>query len=91
MRRKMFSSTTTESSIRREKANASPPSVIELMEPPLAYKQMKAASAESGIEKKTASVARRLPRKISTMNEVSAKPIAPSCTSVSIAFLMNVD
>src|SRR5258708_3388466 len=54
MRRKMFSSTTTESSINREKARASPPTDIELIDPPPKCRAMKATSAESGIERKTA-------------------------------------
>src|ERR1700753_4127668 len=35
MKRKIFSSTTTESSISRENASASPPSSMVLMEPPM--------------------------------------------------------
>src|ERR1700744_109286 len=35
IKRKMFSSTTTESSIKREKANASPPKSMVLIEPPM--------------------------------------------------------
>src|ERR1017187_5259801 len=46
----MFSRTTTELSIRREKASARPPSTMLLMEPPPMESAMKAASAERGIE-----------------------------------------
>ncbi len=53
----MFSSTTTELSIRREKASARPPSTMELMVPPPMLRARKAASAESGIDSKTATVA----------------------------------
>ena len=52
---------------------------------------MKVASAESGIEKNTAIVARMLPRKIRIISEVRNRPIAPSCSSVSIAVLTNCD
>ena len=75
----MFSSTTTELSIRREKASASPPSTMLLIELPPSDSAMNAASAESGIEKNTATVARMLPRKIRIITEVSNRPMAPSC------------
>ena len=74
----MFSSTTTELSIRREKASASPPSTMALMELPPVESAMKAASAESGIEKNTATVARMLPRNTRIMTEVRNRPMAPS-------------
>ena len=44
----MFSSTTTELSIRRENASARPPRTMLLMEPPPSDSAMKAARAESG-------------------------------------------
>ena len=52
---------------------------------------MKAASTLSGIEKNTASVARRLPRKTRIISDVRNRPIAPSCSSVSIAVFTNFD
>ena len=85
--RKMFSSTTTELSIRRENASAKPPRTIVLTVPPPALMAMKAASADSGIDRKTAAVARMLPRNSRTMNPVSTRPIAPSCSRFSIATL----
>ena len=81
----MFSSTTTELSIRRENASASPPNTMLLMEPPPSESRMTAVRAERGIEKNTASVARMLPRNTRIMMEVRNSPIAPSCTSVSMA------
>src|SRR5262249_57717577 len=60
--RKMFSITTTELSINREKARASPPRIIVFTELPPTYKTINVASAESGIERHTATVARMLPR-----------------------------
>jgi hypothetical protein len=87
----MFSSTTTELSIRREKASASPPKTMLLMVPPPSDSAMKAASAESGMEKKTATVARMLPRKMRIMMDVSNSPMAPSWSSVSMAVFTNTD
>ena len=52
---------------------------------------MNAASAESGIEKNTATVARMLPRKTRIMMDVSSSPMPPSCSSVSMAVLTNTD
>ena len=71
----MFSSTTTELSIRRENASASPPSTMLLIEPPPIDSAMNAASAESGIEKNTATVARMLPRKTRIISEVRNSPM----------------
>ena len=87
----MFSSTTTELSISRENASARPPSTMLLIDPPPSDSAMNAASAESGMEKNTAVVARMLPRKIRIITEVSKRPMAPSCSSVSIAVLTNSD
>jgi len=64
--------------MRREKASAKPPRTMLLMVPPPIERAMNAASAESGIEKKTATVARMLPRKMRIMMEVSSNPMAPS-------------
>ncbi len=58
----MFSSTTTELSMRRENASASPPRIIALIVLPPRASAMKAASADSGIDRNTAAVARMLPR-----------------------------
>src|ERR1700722_1034800 len=58
MKRKMFSSTTTESSISRENARARPPSNIVLIDPPRALVIIRQTSAESGMDNKTAKVAR---------------------------------
>src|ERR1017187_1583766 len=54
MNRKIFSSTTTESSISREKASANPPSSMVLMEPPMASVISKQTSADSGMDSNTA-------------------------------------
>src|SRR5262245_5907044 len=59
--RKMFSSTMTALSISRENTSASPARIIVLIELPPKYSRMKAARAESGIDRNTAAVARRLP------------------------------
>ena len=75
----------------REKASASPPSTMLLMDPPPMESAMKVASAESGMEKKTASVARMLPRNIRIINEVRKSPMAPSCKRVSIAVFTKSD
>ena len=91
MWRKMFSSTTTESSIRREKPSASPPRIIVLIVPPPRERQMNMASAESGMERNTATVARMLPRKIRIRIPVSTRPIPPSCMRLSMAFLTKSD
>src|SRR6202041_4159184 len=63
MKRKIFSSTTTESSMSRENASASPPSSMVLMDPPITLVIIRQTSAERGIDNKTAKVARGLPRK----------------------------
>src|SRR5215471_12994373 len=49
------------------------------------------ARAESGIEKKTATVARMLPRKIRIMSEVRNNPMPPSCSSVEMAVFTKRD
>ena len=73
MNRKMFSSTTTESSINRENASASPPSSMVLIEPPIAFITSKHVSADSGIDSNTANVARGLPRNNRIISPVSSK------------------
>ena len=52
---------------------------------------MSAVSADNGIDKKTAAVARALPRKINTITAVSSRPIPPSRNIVSIAPFTNSD
>ena len=89
MCRKMFSSTTTELSIRRENTSAKPAEHHVLIEPPPMQRAMNAASADSGIDKNTATVARKLPRNTRIMSAVRAGRCAPSCSSVSIAFFTN--
>ena len=87
----MFSSTTTELSIRRDIASASPPSTMLLTVPPPQESAMKVARADSGMEKNTATVARMLPRKIKIINDVRTRPIAPSSSRVWMAVLTNRD
>ncbi len=89
--RKMFSSTTTELSISRESASASPPSTMVFTELPPICSAMRVASTESGIEKNTATVARMLPRKTRIMIDVRSSPSAPSCSRVWIALFTNSD
>ena len=74
----MFSNTTTELSMRREKASARPPRIIVLTVLASRASAMKAARAERGMERKTATVARRLPRKTRIMTPVSTSPMPPS-------------
>ncbi len=87
----MFSSTITELSIKREKARASPPRIIALIVLPPSPSAMNAASADSGTERNTAAVARRLPRKSRIISPVNARPMAPSWSSVSIAVRTKTD
>ena len=63
MWRKMFSSTTTELSISREKASARPPRIMALTVLSPSESAMNVARADSGIERNTRHVARMLPRK----------------------------
>ena len=87
----MFSSTTTELSINRENASASPPRTIVLIDPPLALIARNAATAESGIESITARVARKLPRKIRIIKAVSTSPMPPSLPRFAIAVFTKMD
>src|ERR1700728_3554396 len=57
IKRKMFSSTTTESSINREKGSASPPRIIVLMDPPITLVSSRQTRAESEMDSITANVA----------------------------------
>src|SRR5580704_16491771 len=54
MKRKIFSSTTTESSMSRENASANPPSSMVLIEPPMPLVIIRQTSADSGIDNRTA-------------------------------------
>ena len=76
--RKMFSSTTTELSINRDKARARPPSTMVLMVLPPRSSAIKVARHEIGIDSNTLMVARRLPRKSKIISAVKIRPIVPS-------------
>src|ERR1700734_929917 len=91
IKRKIFSSTTTESSIKREKANARPPNSMVLIEPPMALVKSRHTRAESGIDSSTAKVARGLPRKTRIINPVRTRPIEASLTRFLIASLTKID
>ena len=58
----MFSSEMTELSITRENASAMPARIIVLSVAPISFRITTVASAESGIDSRTAPVARTLPR-----------------------------
>jgi hypothetical protein len=87
----MFSSTTTESSISREKASAKPLNSMTLIEPPMAFMSKKHTNAERGMERSTAKVARGLPRKMRIMMPVSTSPIPPSFITFLMALLTKMD
>ena len=87
----MFSSEITELSITREKASAIPPRIMVFTVAPIRASTTNAATAESGIESRTAEVARRLPRKTSIMMLVRTRPMAPSCSTVSNAAFTYTD
>ena len=89
--RKIFSRTTTELSIKREKARANPARTMVLIEPPPARMQIKAASAERGMDKRTANVARTLPRNKRIINAVRTRPMPPSFMRFLMADLTNSD
>src|ERR1017187_3177359 len=89
--REMFSSEMTELSMMRENASASPPRIMVLIVLPIMYSTTKVASAESGIERNTADVARKLPRKMRIIRLVKASPMTPSCSRVLIASFTNAD
>ena len=89
--RKMFSSEMTELSMTRENASAMPPRIIVFTVLPIKERTTKVASAESGIDRNTAKVARMLPRKIRIIKEVSARPSSPSWSTVRMASLTNAD
>ena len=87
----MFSSTTTELSIKRENARASPLSTMLLMVWSAACSTKNVAITERGMERKTAAVALGLPRKIKIMTAVSSNPTPPSRSTVEIACLTKTD
>ena len=70
----MFSSTTTESSIKRENASASPPSSMVLMVPPIAFITSRQTKAESGIDNNTANVARVNAASLATFASAPGEP-----------------
>ena len=63
-------------SIRRENASASPPRTMALIVLSPSDSAMNVTSAERGIERNTAAVARMLPRKIRIISPVKISPIA---------------
>ena len=81
----MFSKTTTELSISREKASANPPRIMALSELLPMSSAIIAAKADNGMERKTAMVARGLPRKIRIIKPVKPNPMAPSWRRVLMA------
>ena len=87
----MFSSEITELSIMRENASASPPRIMVLIVLPIMLSTTNVAKAESGIERNTAEVARKLPRKIRIIRLVRISPIKPSCSRVLMASFTNAD
>ena len=68
-----------------------PPSTMELIVPPPALSARNAASAESGIDSITATVARMLPRKIRIISAVSTRPMPPSLPRFLIAVFTKTD
>ena len=91
MKRKIFSSTTTESSINREKASASPPRIMVLIDPPIAFVKSRQTSADSGIESSTANVARGLPRKTRIITPVRTRPMLASLIRFLTASFTKID
>ena len=89
--RKMFSSTTTELSIKRESTSASPPSTMVLMVPPVAFRSRNAARQEIGIDSSTETVPRTEPRKIRIITAVSTRPMPPSRKTLATAVFTYCD
>ena len=87
----MFSSEMTELSITRENASARPPRIMVLTVLPIMDSTTNVASAESGMESRTAAVARMLPRKMRIIRLVSTSPMTPSCITVHSASLTKTD
>ncbi len=81
----------TELSITREKASAIPPRIIVFTVPPISASTTNAASADKGMERSTADVARKLPRNMRIIKLVRINPRAPSCSTVRIASFTYTD
>lgn len=82
--RLMFSSTMTELSTNRPIARAK----MMLMVEPFMYRPKAPASIESGIERKIASVERKLPRKTRIISDASTDPDTASCSRLLMAAIM---
>ena len=91
MKRKMFSSTITELSIKRDSTSASPPNNIVLIDPPMPLMIKRQVSTASGMATNAATVALALPRKIRIMTPVRRRPIPASSSRFPMAPLTNKD
>ena len=92
MWRKMFSSTTTELSISREKASASPPRTMVLTVPPRAQIAKKRCQCRERNRKEDGRRSRACCRGTAGSSApVSTKPIPPSCSRFSMAFFTKMD
>ena len=91
MKRKMFSSTMTELSIKRDSTSASPPRSIVLIDPPMALTINRQVNIESGIAISAAKVARALPRKTKIIMPVRKRPIPASFSRFLMAPFTNTD
>ena len=87
----MFSIETIALSTKIPIAKANPPRVITLMVCPVALRQVRAKSIDSGIDMATINVLRQLPRKSRIINAVSAAAIAPSLMTLLTDALTNTD
>ena len=87
----MFSISTVASSTSMPIASASPPSVITLIVWPSAYRPIKPAAIDSGIEVDTISTLRQLPRNTSTITDTSTAAMTPSRITPLIAPRTNTD
>ena len=85
-RRCVFSMVTVELSTRMPTASARPPRVMVLMVWPSAESTAIEVRIESGIDTMTTRVERHEPRNIRIISAVSAAAIAPSCSTLSMAF-----
>ena len=91
MKRKMFSSTITELSIKRDSTSASPPNNIVLIDPPMPLTISRQASTASGMAISAATVALGLPRKTKIMTPVRRSPIPASFSRFLMAPLTKTD
>ncbi len=66
-------------------ASANPPSVMMLMVDPLIRRPNAPAKIDSGIDRKIATVERKLPRKMRIISEASTAPETASCSRLSMA------